>query len=70
MSALFLFFISFFPFRLADFQVALLSRVRHKNLVELVGYCIENGLVLVYEFMSGGSLYDSLFGKPLVVISL
>ena len=46
-----------------DKQVSLLSRVRHKNLVELVGYCIENNLVLVYEFMSEGSLFDALFGK-------
>jgi serine/threonine protein kinase len=44
-------------------QVALLSRVRHKNLVELVGYSIDNNLVLVYEFMPQGSLYDALFGK-------
>jgi serine/threonine protein kinase len=48
-------------------QVALLSRVRHKNLVELVGYSIENALMLVYEFMPGGSLADYLFGKPLAI---
>jgi serine/threonine protein kinase len=46
-------------------QVTLLSRVRHMNLVELVGYSIDNNLVLVYEFMPGGSLYDALFGKPI-----
>jgi hypothetical protein len=39
--------------------------VRHKNLVELVGYSINNSLVLVYEFMPQGSLYDALFGKPI-----
>jgi hypothetical protein len=39
--------------------------VRHKNLVELVGYSINNSLVIVYEFMPQGSLYDALFSKPI-----
>eukprot|EP00250_Pteridium_aquilinum_P022388 c25365_g2_i6 orf=50-2548(+) len=41
----------------------LLSRVHHKNLVNLVGYCTETQLVLVYEFMANGSLFEALKGK-------
>eukprot|EP00250_Pteridium_aquilinum_P022092 c25299_g1_i2 orf=1-2643(-) len=43
-------------------EVDLLSRIHHKNLVGLLGYCNEGKLVLVYEFMSYGSLFDSLHG--------
>ncbi|KAI5063543.1 hypothetical protein GOP47_0022090 [Adiantum capillus-veneris] len=43
-------------------EVDLLSRIHHKNLVGFVGYCNEENLVLVYEFMSNGSLYDCLHG--------
>ncbi|MCO5586666.1 hypothetical protein L7F22_040608 [Adiantum nelumboides] len=43
-------------------EVDLLSRVHHKNLVGLVGFCNEQKLVLVYEFMSNGSLFDCLHG--------
>ncbi|GAB4832507.1 hypothetical protein Ancab_006528 [Ancistrocladus abbreviatus] len=45
-------------------EVKLLSRVHHKNLVSLVGFCFELGeQMLVYEFMANGSLKDSLSGK-------
>ncbi|KAI5063253.1 hypothetical protein GOP47_0021800 [Adiantum capillus-veneris] len=44
-------------------EVQLLSRVHHKNLVSLVGYCTESQLVLVYEYMANGSLFDALKGK-------
>ncbi|KAL5845885.1 hypothetical protein ACOSQ3_009409 [Xanthoceras sorbifolium] len=38
-----------------------LSRLHHKNLVRLLGFCEDcNELVLVYEFMSNGSLHDHL----------
>ncbi|MCO5548356.1 hypothetical protein L7F22_001813 [Adiantum nelumboides] len=43
-------------------EVDLLSRVHHKNLVGLLGFCNEEKLVLVYEFMSNGSLFDCLHG--------
>lgn len=44
-------------------EIELLSRVHHKNLVGLVGFCFEQGeQILVYEFMSNGSLKDSLTG--------
>ncbi|KAF8683992.1 hypothetical protein HU200_044942 [Digitaria exilis] len=45
-------------------EIEMLSRVHHKNLVGLLGFCFEQGeQMLVYEFMSGGTLRDSLSGK-------
>ncbi|MCO5611005.1 hypothetical protein L7F22_065253 [Adiantum nelumboides] len=41
-------------------EVDMLSRVHHRSLVELVGYCTDQRLVLVYDFMQNGSLYDCL----------
>ncbi|KAG1328183.1 serine/threonine-protein kinase-like protein CCR4 [Cocos nucifera] len=42
-------------------ELAQLSRVNHKNLVRLFGYCQERGeRVLVYEFMANGTLHDHL----------
>ncbi|XP_078168529.1 putative leucine-rich repeat receptor-like protein kinase At2g19210 [Carex rostrata] len=40
-----------------------LTRIHHKNLVSLIGYCKdENSLALVLEYMSEGSLHDHLRG--------
>ncbi|XP_042393199.1 leucine-rich repeat receptor protein kinase HPCA1-like [Zingiber officinale] len=45
-------------------EIELLSRVHHLNLVELVGFCYEKGeLLLVYEYISNGTLRDSLSGR-------
>ncbi|KAA0051261.1 putative leucine-rich repeat receptor-like protein kinase [Cucumis melo var. makuwa] len=45
-------------------EIELLSRVHHKNLVGLVGFCAEQGeQILVYEFMPNGTLRQSLAGK-------
>lgn len=44
-------------------EIELLSRVHHKNLVGLVGFCFEHGeQILVYEFIPNGSLRESLSG--------
>lgn len=44
-------------------EIDLLSRVHHKNLVSLLGYCNESReLMLAYEYMPGGSLKDHLYG--------
>lgn len=44
-------------------EIELLSRVHHKNLVGLVGFCFEQGeQMLVYEFMPNGTLRESLSG--------
>ncbi|KAF8040830.1 hypothetical protein BT93_B2912 [Corymbia citriodora subsp. variegata] len=45
-------------------EIELLSRVHHKNLVGLVGFCHEQGeQMLVYEYMPNGTLRESLSGK-------
>ncbi|KAF9608243.1 hypothetical protein IFM89_008198 [Coptis chinensis] len=44
-------------------EVKIISRLRHKNLVQLIGWCHEQGeLLLVYELMPNGSLDFHLFG--------
>ncbi|KAH9627144.1 hypothetical protein KSS87_018384 [Heliosperma pusillum] len=44
-------------------EIELLSRVHHKNLVKLVGFCYVQGeQMLVYEFIPNGTLMDSLLG--------
>lgn len=43
-------------------EVKIISRLRHRNLVQLIGWCHErNDLLLVYEFMHNGSLDSHLF---------
>ncbi|GAA0186551.1 transmembrane signal receptor [Lithospermum erythrorhizon] len=45
-------------------EIELLSRIHHKNVVSLVGFCYEQGeQMLVYEFIHNGTLGESLSGK-------
>ncbi|EOA14568.1 hypothetical protein CARUB_v10027807mg [Capsella rubella] len=45
-------------------EVKIISSLRHRNLVQLIGWCHEKkDLLLVYEFMPNGSLDSHLFGK-------
>ncbi|KAJ7552997.1 hypothetical protein O6H91_06G080100 [Diphasiastrum complanatum] len=45
-------------------EVSIIGRLRHRNLVELIGWCHEKGeLLLVYEFMPNGSLDKVLFSS-------
>ncbi|KAF5782360.1 putative protein kinase RLK-Pelle-RLCK-VIIa-1 family [Helianthus annuus] len=46
-------------------EVLMLSLLHHPNLVNLVGYCADGDQrLLVYEYMSGGSLEDQLLDLP------
>ncbi|KAG6639717.1 protein STRUBBELIG-RECEPTOR FAMILY 3-like isoform X1 [Carya illinoinensis] len=41
--------------------VSSISKIRHANIVELVGYCAEHGQqLLVYEYCRNGALHDAL----------
>ncbi|KAK6121246.1 hypothetical protein DH2020_045020 [Rehmannia glutinosa] len=45
-------------------EIELLSRVHHRNVVSLVGFCFDHGeQMLVYEYITNGSLKDSLTGR-------
>ncbi|KAF8022144.1 hypothetical protein BT93_G2327 [Corymbia citriodora subsp. variegata] len=45
-------------------ELSFLSRLHHKHLVRLVGYCEEKDeRLLVYEYMKNGALYDHLHNK-------
>lgn len=47
-------------------QIETLSRVNHKNFVNLIGYCEENepfSRMMVYEYAPNGTLFEHLHGK-------
>ncbi|XP_068664476.1 calcium/calmodulin-regulated receptor-like kinase 2 isoform X1 [Aristolochia californica] len=51
-------------------EVLLLARLHHRNLVNLVGYCVDKGQrMLIYEFMSNGNLANLLYGENHHVLS-
>jgi serine/threonine protein kinase len=52
---------------LGQAEVFFLGQLRHKNLVKLIGYCYEaEHRMLVYEYMSFGSLENHLFKSELL----
>lgn len=51
-------------------EVMLLGRLHHRNLVNLVGYCAEkNQHMLIYVYMSRGSLASHLYNEKLEALS-
>ncbi|RYR15768.1 hypothetical protein Ahy_B04g072694 isoform C [Arachis hypogaea] len=51
-------------------EIASIGRLRHRNLVQLLGWCRRRGdLLLVYDFMANGSLDKYLFDEPKIVLN-
>ncbi|XP_028792478.1 calcium/calmodulin-regulated receptor-like kinase 2 [Neltuma alba] len=49
-------------------EVLLLGRLHHRNLVNLLGYCVDKGQrILIYEFMGNGSLERLIHGEEKVL---
>lgn len=50
-------------------EIEIITTLNHKHIISLFGFCFENNkLILVYDFLSGGSLEEVLHGKPFTVL--
>lgn len=49
-------------------EIEIITALHHKNIISLFGFCYEdNHLLLVYDFLSRGSLEENLHGTYLQI---
>ena len=49
-------------------EVGIIATSSHKNIISLIGFCLEdNNLLLVYDFLSKGSMEENLHGKDSIL---